>query len=98
MSFQIKVHETCTVALKMEDHSKIKPFVWKVYIKECLLLQFTIKLLQIASALLITNYGSFFITNYDKVLPNCDRYYKLSNKLLEFMKAITNSDRTLSSW
>ena len=32
--------------------------------------------LQITSALLITNYDSFFITNYDKVLTNCDRYYK----------------------
>ena len=52
----------------------------------------------IAPALLITNYDSFFITNYDKVLPNCDRYNKLSTKLLEFMKAVTNNDRTSSSW
>ena len=37
------------------------------------------------SALLIINYDKvllqittpFFITNYDKVLTNCDRYYKL---------------------
>ena len=25
----------------------------------------------------ITNYDTFFITNYDNVLTNCDRYYKL---------------------
>ena len=36
----------------------------------------TTKLLQITSALLITNYHSFFITNYDKVLTNWDRDYK----------------------
>ena len=40
----------------------------------------------------------FYYYNYDKVLPNCDRYYKLSNKLLEFMKAISDYDRTSSSW
>ena len=34
-------------------------------------------------ALLITNYDRFFITNYDEVLTNCDRYYKLRNKLLQ---------------
>ena len=37
------------------------------------------KLLKNTPALLFTNYDSvsFFITNYDKVLTNCDRHYKL---------------------
>ena len=63
-------------------------------LKQYFLLQITTKLLQISSALLVTNYdsvltnhGSFFITNiYDKVLANCDRYYK------NYDKIITNYD------
>ena len=29
----------------------------------------------------VTNYDSFFIKNYDKVLTNCDRYFKLRQLL-----------------
>ena len=56
--------------------------------KQYFLLQITTKLLQISSALLVTNYdsvltnhGSFFITNYDKVLANCDRRGCSSSRL-----------------
>ena len=63
--------------------------------KQYFLLQITTKLLQISSALLVTNYdsvltnhGSFFITNYDKVLANCDRRgcssSRLKVKILDF--------------
>ena len=55
--------------------------------KQCLLLQITTKLLQISSALLITNYDSFFITNYDKVVTNCDRYYKLRQNIRDLALA-----------
>jgi len=53
--------------------------------KQCFLVQITRKLLQITSALLITNYDkvllqittAVFITNYDEVFTNCDTYSKL---------------------
>ena len=57
--------------------------------KQCLLLQITIKLLQITSAFLITNYEKSVvtnydilkiatgITNYDKIIINYQSYYKL---------------------
>ena len=48
----------------------------------------------------ITNCDSFFITNWDKIITNCDSYYKLRQnyyklrQLLQIATIITNCDRT----
>jgi len=48
----------------------------------------------------VTNCDCFFIINYDKVLTNCDRYYKLQNyyklrQLLQITVIITIYDKTI---
>ena len=49
---------------------------------------------------LITNYDSFFITNYDKLLANCDRYFKLRQnyyKLRQSTQLFNWADRLFPS-